>query len=613
MDTAVDAFWRQRLERAWRVRHGNAPPATAQADAGGLEMRIPRDGPPGPRPPGEERPPDMRVPRDGLPDNPMPEPAPRDGLRVRGGLPPAATRILARMGYGHDAWSLQAFQQGGSSEAARVEAWVERQLDWTAIDDGAVDARLAAAGYRTLDKSLEQLWADHNRADPPYDERMRPAFECQRAAFLRAVHSRRQLRELVVEFWHNHFNVFGTDFTVGTVLPHYDRDVIRAHAMGNFRDMLEAVARSTAMLYYLDNVSNSRSGPNENFARELLELHTLGAEHYLGFMNPFEVPPDPEDPSYPSGYTDIDVYETAAAFTGWSVRNGHWQFPTENDGTFTYRSSWHDQGPKFVLGMLLFPEQPALKDGRDVLDRLASHPRTARFVCAKLVRRLVADDPPAALVESAAKVFRDHWQAPDQITRVLRHILLSQPFRSGWGGKQRRPFEVVVAALRAAGTDFNLRMDNPASNDLLWLYRFTGHTPFEWAAPNGYPDRARAWNGSNALAMSWRVLNHLPERQDGSGNFIVPVVQISRDALGTGNWTAAKLVDFWTQRILARTLPAARRSSLVQFMAQNGDPTGYVIPDTNAWAGNDLKRHYNHERLRTLVSLLMASPELFQR
>ena len=262
----------------------------------------------------------------------------------------------------------------------------------------------SAGGYTTLNKSLTQLWADHVVADPEYSVRMRPANEVQRAAFVRAVYSRRQLREVLVNFWHDHFNVLGTDFSVGPVFVHYDRDVIRANAKGNFRTMLEGVAQSTAMLYYLDNINNSRSGPNENFARELLELHTLGAENYLGFMDPFQVPPCPEDPAYPIGYTDIDVYETSAAFTGWSAKNGHWQFPTENDGTFVYRQSWHDAGPKFLLGMLIYPEQPALKDGRDVLDRLASHPRVAKFICKKLIRRFISDTPKQALIDSASQV-----------------------------------------------------------------------------------------------------------------------------------------------------------------------------------------------------------------
>ena len=302
--------------------------------------------------------------------------------------PPFAVQALNNLSYGATAASIAEFNALGSTDRQRLANWVDWQLDWDAIDDSAVGNRLNAAGYTTLGKSLTQLWADHVLPDPEHSIRMRPANEVQRAAFVRAVYSRRQLREVLVNFWHDHFNVLGTDFSVGPVFVHYDRDVIRANAKGNFRTMLEGVAQSTAMLYYLDNISNSRSGPNENFARELLELHTLGAENYLGFMDPFQVPPCPEDPAYPIGYTDIDVYETSAAFTGWSARNGHWQFPSENDGTFVYRQSWHDAGPKFLLGMLIYPEQPAMKDGRDVLDRLASHPRVAKFICKKLIRTL---------------------------------------------------------------------------------------------------------------------------------------------------------------------------------------------------------------------------------
>lgn len=611
MDLHLGAAWRERLAEAWRGRYPEAGPTSSPGSAS-PEGWIPRDGttpPTVPAPPGPS--PGPRIPRDGTVPGPGEPPPGSNPPHMRAAsTAPLAVRVLAKAGYGHSQQDLAAFNQGGATDAQRLQAWIDRQLDWTSIDDSAVEARLANAGYQTLGKPLAQLWADHVRSDPPHALRMRPATETQRAAFVRATHSRRQLRELMAEFWHNHFNVFGTDFSIGPVLVHHDRDVIRAHAMGNFRDMLEAVARSTAMLYYLDNISNTRNGPNENFARELLELHTLGAENYLGLMNPFEVPPDPEDPDYPIGYTDIDVYETAAAFTGWTVRNGHWQYPGENDGTFVYRAAWHDQGPKFVLGMFLYPEQPAMQDGHDVLDRLASHPGTARFVCRKLVRRLVADAAPQELVESAAQVFRQHWRSPDQITHVLRHILQSQEFATHWGGKQRRPFEVVVAAMRAVGTDFTLRPDNTASNDLMWLYGMSGHLPFGWPAPNGYPDVAPAWNGSNALAMSWRVLNHLPERQD-DGVPVLPVLELSRTQVPV--WTAVALVDFWTTRILGRPLPSARRASLLQFMAQNGDPAAYVIEDSNTWAGGDLKRHYNQERLRTLVSLLLASPEFFER
>ncbi|MEP6907210.1 MAG: DUF1800 family protein, partial [Pseudoxanthomonas sp.] len=225
---------------------------------------------------------------------------------------PFAVRALNNMSYGATPTTIAEFNALGSTDAQRLANWVDWQLDWTSISDTAVEQRLSTNGYTTLEKSLEQLWNDHVKADPIYDIRMRPAWEVQRASYVRATYSRRQLREVLVNFWHAHFNVMGTDFSVGPVFVHYDRDVIRANATGNFRTMLESVAKSTAMLYFLDNLNNSRSGPNENFARELLELHTLGAENYLGFMDPFQVPPCPEDPAYPIGYTDIDVYETSA-------------------------------------------------------------------------------------------------------------------------------------------------------------------------------------------------------------------------------------------------------------------------------------------------------------
>jgi uncharacterized protein (DUF1800 family) len=524
--------------------------------------------------------------------------------------PPFAVRALNNLSYGVTTASLAEFLALGADDRARMTAYVDQQLNPAAIDDSAVDARLTAAGYTTLGKPLTQLWAEHVVADPAYDVRMRPAWETQRAAFVRATFSRRQLFEVVANFWHDHFNVTASDFSAGPVFVHYDRDVIRPHAFGNFRQMLEAVAQSTSMLYYLDNLSNTRSGPNENFARELLELHTLGAENYLGFVDPFAVPPCPEDPTYPIGYTDMDVYETAAAFTGWTAKNGHWQYPSENDGTFVYRAPWHDSGPKFVLGRFLNAEQPALKDGRDILDRLASHPRVASFVCKKLIRRFLADDPPADLIASAAVVFRQNWQQPDQIRQTLRHILLSDFAFQSWGAKMRRPFEAVVAATRCLGSDFTLRVGHNKSNEVMWRMGATGHTPYEWPAPNGYPDRRSAWSGTSSISMTWKLLNWLTETSEASVP-LAPVLDATR--AGVPQWTARQLVDFWCQRVLGYLPTAARRQVLVAFLAQNGDPDTYVITDTDAWAAGDPKRHYNHQRLRSMVSLVLMSPEFLAR
>src|SRR5690606_6339461 len=213
--------------------------------------------------------------------------------------------------------------------------------------------------------------------------------------------------------------------------------------------------------------------------------------------------------SYPIGYTDIDVYETAAAFTGWTINDG--RNGGADDGTFRYYAAWHDSGPKFVLGSFIYPERPALQDGRDILDRLASHPRVAKFICRKLVRRFVSDEPPQQLVDSAARVFRDNWQAPDQIARTLRHILLPEEARHAWGRKMRRPCAALAAALRVPGCDWTSTLDEDRSNDLNWRLHPTGHQPYDWAAPHGSPDVATAWSGASSFGMTWKLLLWLIE------------------------------------------------------------------------------------------------------
>jgi uncharacterized protein (DUF1800 family) len=523
--------------------------------------------------------------------------------------PPFAVRILNHMTFGVTPESLAAFNALGSNDTARLTAFVDQQLNPSTIDDSAVDARLTNAGYITLGKSLTQLWTEH-RLSSDGAISGRPGRETSRAALMRAVHSRRQVFEVLTDFWHNHFNVHLGNSSASPVYVHHSRDVIRANALGNFRTMLEAVAKSPAMLYYLNNASNTRSGPNENYARELLELHTFGAENYLGFVDPFQVPPCPEDTRFPIGYTDLDVYDTAAAFTGWTVRDGRYGFPNENDGNFVYRPSLHDAGPKLVLGRYIYPEQPALKDGRDIFDRIAQHPRVAKFICKKLIRRFISDHPDPALIDSAAAVFRDNWQQPDQLKRTLRHILLSDAQVHSYGWKWRRPFELVVAALRNSGSDWTLKPDDSRSNDFMSRLSATGHSPYDWPAPNGYPDSAVSWSGSNNLVTTWRMLAWLTETTDNAVP-LLPILALSRS--NVPSWTAVNLVDFWLRQLLGYVPNSPRRQLLINFMAQNGNPTSYVIEDTDVQTSSDMKRHYNQQRLRTMVSLILTSPEFISR
>ena len=237
--------------------------------------------------------------------------------------PSAAVIALTRLGFGPSPGAIADFQALGATDAQRFQAYIDQQLDPSSIDDSTADARIAQSNFQTLGKNVFQLWTEHLMAED-WEIVMQPLWETTHVTWLRAVHSKRQLFELMVDFWHNHFNVYADDIPFGPVWVHTDRDAIRAHALGNFRQMVEAVTRTPAMLFYLDNAFNSEEDANENFARELLELHILGAEAYYGSMDPGDVPTDGN--GVPLGYTEADVIEVARCLTGWTVNSDwvHW-------------------------------------------------------------------------------------------------------------------------------------------------------------------------------------------------------------------------------------------------------------------------------------------------
>ena len=328
------------------------------------------------------------------------------------GIPPApAAGIVAlnRMGFGPRPGDVAVFDALGATDPDRLAAHVAQQLDPGSIADPELDARLAEAAFETVGISSDPdtyratLWDWYINGNAPSGNTSSsvPRDELTRATFLRAIYSEKQLVEVMTDFWLNHFNVNINDSSfVRATYSHLDL-VIRQGLLGSFRTMLEAVTASTAMLYYLDNYTSSNAGPNENFSRELFELHTLGAENYLGVIEQSAVPLDPE--GRPIGYVDADVFEATRCFTGWSFSFG--QSGDGDTGLFYYRSDWHDRFQKTVLGVFIPQDQADLKDGRDVLDALASHPGTGRYIARKLCRRLIADDPPQNVVEAAAAVF----------------------------------------------------------------------------------------------------------------------------------------------------------------------------------------------------------------
>ncbi|MEM8994600.1 MAG: DUF1800 domain-containing protein [Acidobacteriota bacterium] len=500
---------------------------------------------------------------------------------------PLAVLVYNRLGFGLRPGDVAAFEALGPNDDARLTAWIDQQINPDSLADGELVAAINAAGFVTLNKSRTQLWIDHVVGNV---ERTRPREETERVSFLRAQYSRRQLREVMSDFWHNHFNVDAGDFWAAPMFVHYDRDVIREHAFGNFRDLLGAVAQSTAMLYYLDNYTSSNAGPNENFCRELFELHTLGAENYLGIQQQNQVPVDGD--GKPIGYVDADVFEATRAFTGWSVANSN---SVGNTGEFLYRDEWHDRFQKSVLGVFMPADRPPLADGNQVLDVLAEHPGTARHVCGKLCRRLTVDDPPQALVDTAVAAWTTHIAAPDQIAQVVRAIVLAPEFRQGWGEKSKRPFEVAAAALRTCESTMNFAFDDGDSNSFLNRFNDCGQELFRWPAPNGYPDVRGAWQSNSPRALTWRLMQWLVDHDDSNGDLLLDVVGQTPNGVRSAN----AIVDFWIDRALGRAIPEATRQELVDFMGQGFNPDMDLPVDSD----NDTA-----DRVRSLVGLIMMTP-----
>ncbi len=352
-------------------------------------------------------------------------------------------------------------------------AFIEEQLSPQTLPEMALRPRLTLRRLKTLHLDTPDLFDVEGET---------AGRQLQQATLLQAIYSPAQLYEIMVNFWSDHFNIAQSKGDCLWLKTIDDRDVIRPHAMGNFYDLLYASAHSPAMLIYLDNQENHAGNPNENYARELLELHTLGLE---------------------GGYTQTDVQELARCLTGWRVKRHFYR------GRFTFNPKQHDDGPKQVLGLPL-PAGIKEKGGEQVIEMLAGHPATAHFIATKLVRRFIADEPPPELVAKAARTF---LQTQGDIKAVLSTILLSpyllQPSSSttAISPKLKRPFEFMVSALRQLNAQTN------GGPPLLTYLAEMGQPLFQWPTPDGFPDRAAAWNGT--LLTRWRfalalVNHHLP-------------------------------------------------------------------------------------------------------
>ncbi|MES1201226.1 MAG: DUF1800 domain-containing protein [Pseudomonadota bacterium] len=438
-----------------------------------------------------------------------------------------ARHVLSRLGFGPTASDVARLEHLG------FEHWLDQQLAPNDADDTECNARLQALRLRIhypagssipvgggpaqtwaavdedrplqyLNAPIEAAWPLRDNSSRPTPERLRPVEEVVQATILRAVHSRWQLREVMVGFWRDHFNVDGYgsyNFTVS--IPCFDRDVLRTHCLGNFRGLLEATATSTAMLHYLSQQSSRAGAANENYARELFELHTLGRDAYLNdHYNRWRDVPGALD-GRPIGYIDEDVYEAARAFTGWTVENGvrideATQLP--DTGKFTYVERWHDGYQKRVLGVDFDPFAAPMADGRRVLNLVAGHPQTARNLSAKLVRRLVGDGASPSLVDAAAAEWTASAAAPDQIARVVRVICLSPDFRASSNAKVRRPFSIAASFARACDIDL------VPTEGLSSVIKQAGEPIYDWTTPDGPPDRNPYWISANGMRLRWAIV-----------------------------------------------------------------------------------------------------------
>ncbi|HMS00919.1 MAG: DUF1800 family protein [Anaerolineales bacterium] len=512
------------------------------------------------------------------------------GVPPEPALPPVALGIIAlnRMAYGARLDDFDAFNALGATDDERLRNYVAQQLNPDSIDDSDFETRYAAAGFETLHKTQDELYFDHiasnpyNSNDDAYWEwYSKPAYELVDATFLRAVYSKKQLVEVLADFWHNHFNVYFWQDDGVPMLASYNRDVLRAHMLGNFRQMLEAVATHPSMLYYLNQNNSSDAGPNENFARELFELHTLGAENYFGVQDPNSIVKDANGIAI--GYVDNDVYESARALTGWRVDDDIYEYEdgVEKTGHFLYYKPWHDRFNKLILGKYIPADQEDMKDGRDVLDLLAYHPGTARFISRKLARRFISDNPPDSIVEAAASIFMANASAPDQLKRVVETILLSPEFKQTWGAKIKRPIEAAISMMRAVNTDFT-----KLPGGIPWMCSMMGQAMFERRPPDGYPDVKEAWANTMSLLYRWNFAVGITENwmDDEEQQRIIRTDIVAQTPAELR--TAESLADFWIPRILNRPMSDSDRQAVIAVMAQEygtqeelpQDHIDYVLP-----------------------------------
>ena len=440
------------------------------------------------------------------------------------------------------------------AEAARlgVAGWLDKQLNPAAIDDSTLDALLTR---------LPLANADIATVRASVEARSYEAFrQLGRAAVARAVWSNRQLFETTAMFWANHLHIAAPSNGVWDSRSDYDKSVTRKHALGKFADMLKASARHPAMLTYLNQRNSTKAHPNENYARELMELHTVGMI-----------------------YTEADVLAAARLLTGMTVGT---------DGAYAYNAAKHATGAVTVLG---FSHPNATADGGEaaalaLLDYLATHPATAERIATKLCLRFVADEAPATLVAKLAKVYLDNGTA---IAPVLKALFTSSEFAASIAQKVRTPLEDLTAAVRALG----LGIEKSGTKALDALYHHlvkAGNAPLRWGPPNGFPDVDAAWASPSAFLLRCNIHLNLaagwyPQQLTRPADLLKALVPVLPATYGG-------LVDALARRLVGSPLPSAGAAAVLSVAGKA--PTSPLMSSDRQLAGS----------LPYLIALVLDSP-----
>jgi uncharacterized protein (DUF1800 family) len=526
----------------------------------------------------------------------------------------ASTSVMAlnRLTFGQTKKSIAEFSALG------LEAWLDAQLVMPASNED-LEKRLSAAKlvidygadkgdnntswparnelipYQYLQTSGEKLLPllDFQKHPMSYEERIRPAREVQAASLIRAVHADAQLREVITQFWHDHFNVNSMrDEHTAAYFALYDK-MLRENAFGNFRKILGEVTRAPSMLYYLNNEASKASPANENFARELFELHTLGAGNYFNDRTTewSEVPGAKQ--GLAEGYIDQDVYEAARALTGWSFGDGRYIAEGDNapeTGEFHYIDRWHDPYQKRILAVEFKANSGPMEDGEKLLDILAHHKGTATYICTKLIRRLLSDEPAPSLLEKAKATWLANVEAEDQIAKTIRVIVLSSEFQNAPPSKIKRPFEFLASLYRAV----NAEVAAPTMA-YVWSLSKAGWNQHECRPPTGHADVASYWANTNLISGFVDIsLNALEDwAEAGKANLSA--------ALPTDTKTIVDAATYYFAQMHGAAPAPDRLTEMVQQL--NGDAMAPLTDDANE------REHL----LRGLVAVAALTPQFLYR